>query len=363
MSVLDKFGVSAGDLADHSARVNYPKPVAGRVVHIDADFMAYQVSAESKKELDPNDRTPRKSLADMQHNAEVAVEHIMRLAGGTDFHVHTTPSGSNKGGRHAQAVTKEYQANRKSTADKPEFLDVIRAYIVTTIGANGRGTAHLDQEADDGMATAAWAAYNAGTPELVVVASMDKDLRMCPGPQLIKDKVTTFDGTFGSIWIDTNTTAKKCVGRGTKFFWAQLLMGDTADHIGGLPEVTGAHCMAVAPTQAFNKLMDRYVLAESNEPELVRVNRGLDALLAKRKKCGAVLTEALLRDHHTDQACFKYVRGLWVDLEADGYVFRHWETGEQVTATQALLGDMRTLWMRRNKNPDDVMTWIKETMT
>jgi hypothetical protein len=43
-------------------------------------------------------------------------------------------------------------------------------------------------------------------------------------------------------------------------------------------------------------------------------------------------------------------------------VFQHWRTAETVTATQALLSDMLLLWMRRNKNPRDVVDWIKEVM-
>ena len=39
-------------LPDQTGGDEYPLPVAGRVAHIDADFMCYQVSAETKDELD-----------------------------------------------------------------------------------------------------------------------------------------------------------------------------------------------------------------------------------------------------------------------------------------------------------------------
>jgi hypothetical protein len=362
MSLLDQVNASVAEGTLGGSGMKYPKPVQGRVVHIDADFLAYQVSAESAAELDPEDPTPRKSKEDMQHNAKVAVEHIMRLGAGTAYHLHTTPSGSSKGGRDAQAILKEYQANRKDRDGKPEFLDHIRAYLISEIGAGGRGTAHLDQEADDGMATAAWAAHAGGTAaaKLCVVASKDKDLRMCPGYQLIDDEVSTFDGTFGDIWLDRAKSSPKCTGRGTKFFWAQVLMGDPADHISGLPQIVGKHHLAVKPTKAYTEAIKK--LGVGTPAEDARAQKVIDAALAKRKPCGAVMTVDLLQDVKDDREAFKLVKSMWVDLEKDGYVFQHWRTADTVTATQALLSDMLLLWMRRNKNPRDVVDWIKEVM-
>jgi hypothetical protein len=36
------------------------------------------------------------------------------------------------------------------------------------------------------------------------------------------------------------------------------------------------------------------------------------------------------------------------------------KTQEKVTGTMALFGDMLTLWMRRTKDPYDVLCWLKE---
>lgn len=361
MGALDDFGVSAEQLADMSSSYNYPKPVPGRVVHIDADFLSYQVSAESKAELDPEDPTPRKSLEDMQHNAKMAVEHIMRLGAGTDYHLHTTPSGSTKGGRDKQAALKEYQANRKDRDGKPEFLDHIRAWLVSELGCGGRGTAHLDQEADDGMAQAAWQAHVAGDSKLCVVASKDKDLRMVPGFMLIDDTVGTFKGTFGSIEIDDSKSSKKVVGRGTKFFWAQLLMGDSADHISGLPEITGQFHMAVKPTKKYIELIKKFADAENGSAASERLDAQIKAILAKRKSVGPVMAYELLKDVDNDRDAYHLIKGMWVDLHKQGYVFEHWRTGKVLTPTQAMASDMMLLWMRRNKNPKDVFDWVKET--
>lgn len=360
MSLLDqvKQSLDSGSVGS-TGGYNYPAPIPGRVAHIDADFISYQVSAESKEELDPGDRTPRKSLEDMQHNAKVAIEHIMRLCACTDYHIHTTPSGSTKGGRPDQVVGKEYQANR-SGKEKPEHLEAIRAYIVRELGANGRGTAHLDQEADDGMAQAAWSAYYAGEDERVVVASKDKDLRMCPGYQLIGDKVSTFEGTFGFIELDRSKSAAKVTGRGTKFFWAQCLMGDAADNIGGIPQVTGENVMAVTPTKAYLAAVEKQ--ARMRPATVQSAEKAIEAAHNKSKPCGAVLTYELLKDCSSDVECYRLVKKLYDDLAESGYEFTHWRTGEPVKASQQLLGDMYALWMRRSKDPKDALKWIKEIM-
>lgn len=364
MSILDQFGVSAGELADHSQAPKYPKPVQGRVVHIDADFMAYQVSAESKEELDPTNDVPRKSLEDMQHNAMAAAEHIMRLAGATSYVCHVTPSGSNKGGRDDQAIQQEYQANRKDRSNKPEHLDTIRAYIARELN----GVAHLDQEADDGMAQAA---YTAEDSNLVVIASKDKDLLMCPGLHLMMDtgQIVSPKDSFGYIKIDDSKSSKKVVGLGTKFFWAQVLMGDTADNIKGVPVVPGSVYLEYQAPAAYLKAMKEFVdlppkadMTAAQAAKAKKLEQSIDNALAKTKPCGPVLTATLLEDCNSDKECFLRVKAIWEAAGKNGYEFRHWKTGAVVTPTQAMLADMRLLWMRRNKNPDDVVDWIKEIM-
>ena len=325
-AILAGFGVQADDLPAQIEHISYPTPVPGRVAHIDADFLSYQVSSETRDELDGI--KPRRSFEDMQHYARAAAEELMKLSGATSYVCHVTPSGSNKGGRAAQAVTREYQATRQGK-ERPEFLDAIRAYLVQEMG----GIAHLDQEADDGMAQANYNAVGPdgswGNSNLSIIVSKDKDLRMVPGLHYDFDTQTVFcvGNAFGSIWIDDTKSSKTLKGWGTKFFWAQCLMGDTADNIRGLP--------------------------------FVMSSRGVKGT----KGCGPVATFALLAGMNSDKECFQLVKELYTEANTQGmYEYTHWATGAVVTPTQALLGEMRLLWMRRNKNPDDVLAWLKETM-
>lgn len=365
--VLAKFGVDAATVASLPTNaVKYPKPVEGRVAHIDADFMAYQVSAESKAELDPDDPTPRKTLEDMKHNAFEAVDHIRRMAGANTAVLHTTHN-SDKGGRDSHAILKAYQANRSERENRPEMLDEIRIHLSKGVGdTTGTfiGCNHTDQEADDGMAQAAYA-----DPENAIVCSADKDLDMVPGLRMdmATYKITNQKDPFG--WIETKdmvspTTGKKyatkVIGRGTKFFWAQLLMGDGADNISGLPEVAGYIWQDCAGTKAYDDVMKQWITCEDSV-KAKKLEEKIDKLRAKTMKCGPVLTYKLLAGKRTDRECFVFVRNLYTLLEKEhGYEYRHWETGARVTPTQALLSEMRLLWMRRYKDTDDVIKWLKE---
>ncbi len=357
---LAQFGVRREEISPQFEEVQYPKPVEGRVAHIDADFLAYQVSAETRDELDGI--RPRKTLEEMQHNARTAAEHLMRLAAATDYRCHLTPSASTKGGRPGQAVQQEYQANRAGR-EKPEFLDTIRAFI----GQELNGVVHLDQEADDGMAQANYNAMGEsrswGKSNLSIIVSRDKDLRMVPGLHLDPedDTIHCTGDPFGSLFLKEMKSGKKLLGWGTKFFWAQCLMGDTADNIRGLPAACGTLHTEYQPTVAFKKDMAAFVAASPEDPKLPTLEKKIDAVRAKTKKVGPVLAYEMLKDVQTDRDCFELVRSAFIGLkEEHGHEFVHWRTGEEVTPTQALLGDMQLLWMRRNKNPLDVVEWLKE---
>lgn len=346
----DLLGSVAADVQPQFQPVSYPPVVAGRVLHIDADFICYQVSAESAEELDPTNPKPRKSFAAMCHNAKTACEYLMRAAGAESYVCHTTPSGTTKGGRPEQAIQKEYQANR-SSAEKPEFLDAIRAYVISELG----GKAHLDQEADDGLCQAL---YGASDPNLVVITSKDKDLRMCNGLHLDQytHEIVNVQG-FGSISIDRSKSVAKLVGYGTKFFWAQCLMGDVADNIQGLPALPAHMACEKFPTAAYTKLVQKL---ESGKELTAKQEEQYNKFRTTNKPCGVQLAFDLLEPATNDKEAFEIVLECFVELGLHGYEFKHWQTGEPVTATQALLGDMKLLWMRRTKNPDDVIEFIKE---
>lgn len=357
MSVLDQFGVGAEDLLSQLGK-EPPKMVKGRVCHIDADFTAYIVACDTVAEL--RGEKPMRDMGTKRAQVKDFAEMITRYAGAEKYVLHITPSASNKGGRADQVVQLEYQATRAGK-EAPKDLHAIRGYM----GENLPSVVHMDQEADDGLAQAN---YNAEDRKLSVIASKDKDLRMVPGLHLDMDKYELVDvphGDYGYIEVDDTKSSKKVVGYGPAFFFAQCIKGDAADNIKGLPLLPTRQAMKIKPTQAFIKDRDKYLaLKGTGTPaEEAAKDKLLITLNAPPRACGEVAAYNCLKDVTNVKDAFQLVKALFENLEKEhDYAYYHWRTTEQVTAGKAMVGDMQALWMRRNKNPNDVLNWLRESM-
>lgn len=128
------------------------------------------------------------------------------------------------------AVQKGYKANRKSK--KPFHHSNLKAYVkgkYETIWRDGL-------EADDLMSIEQFSRIEQLD---TIICTRDKDLRMIPGMhfgwpcgkqgQYGPRKVEP----LGELELINN---KKIVGNGLKFFYSQLITGDTVDNIPGLPK-------------------------------------------------------------------------------------------------------------------------------
>jgi len=288
-----------------------PKVTPGRVLHIDADFLAYQVSYDDEK-----------GLPDMKHNCDVAIEKLRLMSGAEHAQLHLTPKQSDKGGRYEIALLKEYQGNRKDKP-KPKFLAHMRAWMHQERGA----IMHLTKEADDGIAMAQYLAIAKGDQNLSIIATKDKDLCMIPGLAVNWDTGQITDtGTkpFGSLWLDDNKKQKKLRGRGTAFFWAQMLMGDAADNISGLPKVVSAPWAMKAP-----------------------------------KSVGPVMAYDILGNVKNNRDAFNIVRTLYKETgDVLGYI--NYRDGSSVPFGKAFQSEAQLTWMRRNDNPNDALEWMRE---
>lgn len=291
-------GIDTDKLTHDSLVPNYPKMVPGRVAQIDGDFIAYMVSFDDSHGLDK-----------MKEIAAKKVENIRLYSAAESVFIHLTHKDSDKGNRYNIAKLKPYQAKRDKV--KPKYLHLIRDYLATTFP----GENYKDIEADDGMSIAQWKDRNKS-----VIVTKDKDLLMVPGWHLNWDTCELkWHDDFGEIHL-TDDSPKKLRGSGSKFFWAQMLMGDAVDNISGLP---------------------------------VYRNEEL-----KLKKCGAVSAYNLLKDFTNDKQCFEMVKFLFKDLPEEHLV--HHATQEPITSGDALISEAKLLWMRRQKDEDDVIHWMKE---
>lgn len=229
---LSKFGLRQDNLPD-----TFGGFVPGRVVIIDGDAACYKVTQKCAK------------LKTAQQRLTTAIYEIMFLTKADRARVHLTPKGCFKNGRHLLLGAKPYQANRIGTP-KPPQLEMLRSTATSLFSNHDKVEvfAHFDIEADDAVMMDAYAEPNA------IVWSEDKDLNIVPCAKYdigtgIIDRLDAGD-RFGWIKLKTDLSTPKIIGHGTKFFWAQMLCGDTADNVKGILTLDGKTCGAVSAYEA-----------------------------------------------------------------------------------------------------------------
>lgn len=290
----------------HEFKINKTRPVhPGRVLHIDGDFVAYYVSGV--KDI---------ILTDMRHNADVCINTLKLAAGAETVQIHITPTGSKKGNRHEIALLKPYQGNREGRV-KPEHLEEIRNWLHEQYNAQMWN----ELEADDGMSISQYAALDANQKELSVICSKDKDLMIIPGLHLDWDTHEFIDVSFfGEIHRGcTKSGITKLSGSGFKFFCAQMLMGDPADNVSGIPAMN---------------------------------------INGKFKRCGPVSAFEILKTAQTPLEALQRVAQAYQVYEKH-IGFRSYK-GNLISAQDAFASEAKLLWMRRYPDENDILELIRE---
>lgn len=191
-------------------------------LHADGDYLAYYCSG--------NDET---SFGAARRNTLDLIENVAQIAGAAGRKVlHLTSGLSCKGSRYIIATEKVYQGQRDGSR-KPKNWEAMRTWLESgDIGYGWTVKNWVDREADDGVAAAARYAIQCGrTP---AIFSRDKDFRMIPGLHVDWDTLgmtLTHGDTFAVYGID----GEKLYG--AKWFWQQMLQGDSADNIPGCAKV------------------------------------------------------------------------------------------------------------------------------
>lgn len=246
-SILSRFGVQA-NILDSSKVVGVPKNTGNRVLLYDADGACYNTMSTVKK----IDTALRRFHEDI-------LMHMM-LANCSTARVHLTPSGCFKNGRHLLKTVKPYQANRNGKG-KPPLLEVLRASAFEYFKDHKEIEIipNYDVEADDALMIDAFSMQN------TCMISPDKDLLINPyesyNTETGKFERLIGDDKFGWIgmkrWMTSPGKPKsKVVGKGYKFFLAQMLMGDTADNVKGIISYNGKLCGATIAFNLLNPIVD-----------------------------------------------------------------------------------------------------------
>lgn len=199
----------------------------GTVLLCDGDGAAYRAAATTKTLATAYRRFLQEVLTD-QFLTKTAVAEV-----------YLTASSSNKADRNLYPTYKPYQGNRNGKR-KPPLLEPLRQFLENSPPDLPDGMeigVERYWEADDRLIMRAHVLGSNG-----VIRSDDKDLRLTPGPYFdnATGTVLTIPNRYG--WIAEGHTEAghlRVKGHGTKFFWAQMLMGDTADNVRGLDRLDG----------------------------------------------------------------------------------------------------------------------------
>jgi len=191
----------------------------GRTLYLDGDGLAYYCAG--------NDET---TVAEARSRVSEKVEGMRRASGAGKVTILLTGSGGHKGHRYAVARVKPYQGQRANSR-RPKNWQALREMLEQGLFGDEVKTFH-DREADD-----AFGQYGHADPANTVHGTQDKDMRMVPGWHIDwKDNrmfylpPDAYEATFNDKLY------------GLKWFWSQMLQGDTADFIPGLPKAYGKLC-------------------------------------------------------------------------------------------------------------------------
>jgi DNA polymerase-1 len=189
--------------------------VEGRILHVDGDYLAYYCAGNKET---PFYRAKQHTIDRIQTAADFArADKVI---------VHLSARECNKGKRPLIAFTKPYQGQRNASRKPENFYD-LREFLETYDGNLFKTKQWYDREADDGIAYYCETSYRAG--HAGAIYTKDKDMRMFCGVHVDWDDYVSIDvppDTFAMIGPRGKTY-------GHKWFWTQMLVGDSADNIPG----------------------------------------------------------------------------------------------------------------------------------
>jgi len=277
--------------------------VPGRECLIDADMVAYYAGfGQDDCMLSSATRRCDERMQQMIDESQ-SESYTAYLTGPGNFRDHIATLQRYKGNR--------YDKDGKRTKEQPRWLQEIRAHLIDkwdAILCNG-------EEADDALGI--HQAKNLREGKGSIISSGDKDLQINPGlhHNMYNGYVTEVT-EFGHLEVDTKGKVR---GSGLMFFYAQMLMGDNADWIKGLPKVT-------------EEMKEIF-------PEIRRGGVG-------PKTAYQILYDSPdeLQLSNTVWFCYK---SYWME-----HSYKHWKTGKEFkaglgTAKKQFIEQGRLLWMRQ----------------
>lgn len=220
---------------------------------VDADILAYEIGFAAQKKIDGEIfPVPVEEVNEMVDNKikEICASVYateppkLYLTGKNNF-------------RHNIAKVQEYKGGRKAV--KPHHWKYIRSYMEAKWGA-----LVIDgMEADDALVIEQMKCLDERN---TIICSRDKDLAQAPGYHFRWE--CGKQGQWGPEWVDEIgyiklKGPKKIVGTGLKFFYSQVLTGDSTDTYGGLPGCGPIRAFAIlnecnSDEEMYNVVLDAF---------------------------------------------------------------------------------------------------------
>lgn len=338
------FGAELSEATDH-IKV-WPKD-GEMTALVDGDLLPYIIgySIDDMMWLRANNRVDDgkcNSLKDTPEFEEVKQKLCMTMnrwitgAQCDSAYIYMTDSASNF--RLDIAIQRPYKGTRK--AEKPPFFYELREFMVQQLGA----ILSEGEEADDLITIHLWSEFNRlkdSGVELgseshkhlasLVCCSKDKDLAIsCGWHYNIKDNKiewVTYLGELLPEWKEGGKI-KKLRGTGVKFFYSQLLQGDSVDNYSGIPRM---------------RLMDIYELLSPCKTEAELFYATLSAYNIKYTEKGKVESTYI----HNFRGGGRWMKPYEIMLEQGRLAHMQTFKGELWRANKApvLWGNQESLWL------------------
>jgi len=223
--------------------------IGGKTFEKKSEAQAYQDFIEAYDE----EIVPEVVAEPESHALQIAkqlIKRIVKESGADDYEGYLTGKGNY---RESIATIKPYKGNR--TASKPVHYESIKTYLQE----RHNGEVIEGQEADDKMGI-----VQSQNPDRTTICTIDKDLRMIPGRHYNWQTSEVF---FVDEW------------EGIKWFYTQLLTGDTVDNIQGVPRIGAkkaekilADCKTVEEMECAVGLA--YACSSYEDPEAAMIENG-----------------------------------------------------------------------------------------
>lgn len=218
-----------------------------------------------------------------------------------EVRAYITPSDNFKCGRFLLPTVKPYQGQRATREELPLKAPLKEHLIANPNEYAAQGIEIIldyQQEADDLII-----ADSITFGERGLVSSFDKDMNLCRGPKWNPElgTIDTIADAYG--WIEYDKSKGKVVGHGTSFFFAQMLMGDSADNVKGILKLNDKNC---GPKGAYDFLSEFKTEAEAANAVVMAYAEINQNFLAE--------ADCLWLRRSADDSAFKYIHPL---LEGD----------------------------------------------